>query len=204
MPDIPLFLLASAILTLAPGPDNLQVLARGMAQGRAAALAATCGFASGVAFHTALAISGVALLIRSSPGVFGTLRYAGAAYLAWLGLHALLVPARGFTRGPAAAEPLAAIYRRSVLGNVLNPKVSLFFLAFLPQFLKPEAGGMEMQMALLGLLFMVQTLVIFGAIGGFAAALGHWLRRHAAAGPWLDRAAGAVFVAVALRLAMGA
>ena len=143
-------------------------------------------------------------LLATSALAFTILKFAGAAYLLYLGIRLWRSPV-----APIEAEVAGIPASRSILLHLyvvtaLNPKGILFFLAFLPQFLKPEAGGMEMQMALLGLQFMVQTLVIFGAIGGFAAALGHWLRRHAAAGPWLDRAAGAVFVAVALRLAMGA
>jgi len=201
VPEIHLFLLASALLTLAPGPDNLQVLARGIAEGRRAALAAACGFASGVLFHTALAVAGIALLIRSSPTLFAALKYAGAAYLAYLGVLALT---RRET-GPASRETaatLARIYRQSVLGNLLNPKVSLFFIAFLPQFIRPSEGRIGLQMLLLGLLFMTQTLVIFGTIGWFAGSIGAWLQNSAGAGRKLNLIAALVFFAIALRLAL--
>lgn len=201
MPDVQLFLLASALLTLAPGPDNLQVLARGVAQGRRAALVATCGFASGVMFHTLLAVAGVALLIRSTPTLFTLLTYAGAAYLVWLGVAAWRGRALEFVAEDAAVLPLWRVYRQSLLGNALNPKVSLFFVAFLPQFLRPEAGNAGSQMVLLGFLFMAQTLLIFGFIGWFAAGMGVWLRHRAASGLWLNRMAGLVFVLIGLRMA---
>ena len=132
---------------------------------------------------------------------FDWVRFAGAAYLVWLGVAAWRGRALEFVAEDAAVLPLWRVYRQSLLGNVLNPKVSLFFVAFLPQFLRPEAGNAESQMVLLGFLFMAQTLLIFGFIGWFAAGMGVWLRHRAAAGLWLNRMAGLVFVVIGLRMA---
>lgn len=202
MPDIPLFLLAAALLTLAPGPDNIQVLMRGMTQGRAAALVATSGFVSGVIVHTSLAVCGVALLIRSSPLLFALLKYAGAAYLLYLGYRTLRQPDFLLPAGSDSKADLGAVFRQCFMGNVLNPKVSLFFLSFLPQFLDMQAGQMEMQMLILGAVFMAQAFVIFGTIGWFAASLGAWLRKSERFGRWLNTAAGMTFVGIGVKLAL--
>lgn len=202
MPDLPLFLLASALLTLAPGPDNLQVLLRGMSQGRQAALVASGGFVAGITVHTALAVTGVSLVIRSSPALFALLQYAGAAYLLSLGYRSLRRPDFLLPRDAGGSPDLGAVFRQCFIGNVLNPKVGLFFLAFLPQFLKTEAGGVEMQMLLLGGVFMVQAFLIFAAIGWFAAGLGDWLRRDGRRGRWLNILAGLTFVGIGIKLAL--
>ena len=202
MPDLALFIAASALLAIAPGPDVIYVLTRGIAQGRKAGLAAALGFASGCLFHTALAALGVAALIASSPIAFDAVRYAGAAYLVWIGIQALR-HRDAFTL-EAAGEPkaLALIYRQSVVGNVLNPKVTLFFLAFLPQFVDAHAGNLALQMALLGVVFMLVTIVVFGAVALFAAMIGDWVRRRPTIASRLNVFAGLTFIALGIRVAL--
>lgn len=202
MPELGLFLVASALLTIAPGPDILYVLARGISQGRKAGLAAALGFATGCLFHTALAALGIAALIRSSPIAFEAVRYAGAAYLAWIGIQALRHRSAFPVEGASDQRALLAIYRQSVIGNMLNPKVTLFFLAFLPQFVDAQAGGVAWQMALLGIVFMLQTVVIFGAVAIFAAMLGDWIRRKPAIGERLNVFAGMTFIGLGIRVAL--
>jgi len=202
MPDIPIFLLSAILLTLAPGPDNLQVLIRGMTQGRIAALVATAGFVSGIVVHTGLAVFGVALIIRSTPVLFALLKYAGAAYLLYLGYKTLRHPGFLMPADNGSKTVLGAIFRQCFLGNVLNPKVSLFFLSFLPQFLNVQAGQLEIQMLILGAIFMAQAFVIFGVLGWFSASLGVWLRKSERFGRWLNTAAGLMFVSIGLKLAM--
>jgi len=202
MTDLPAFLLAASLLTLAPGPDNVQVLVRGLSQGRRAGLAAAAGFAAGVTVHTLLAATGVSLLIRATPLLFNLLQAAGAAYLFYLGWRTLhhrdvLLPV-----GNGDRAGLGQVFRQCFLGNVINPKVGLFFLSFLPQFVDTQAGAEGRQMLVLGMLFMAQTGVIFGAIGWFAADLGHWLRRSERHGRWLNTLAGLTFVAIGLKLAL--
>lgn len=202
MPDIALFLAASALLTIAPGPDIIYVLTRGVSQGRKAGLAAALGFATGCIFHTLLAALGVAALIRSSEIAFNAVRWAGAAYLVWIGIQALRHRARFSLAGGDGAKALLAIYRQSVIGNALNPKVTLFFLSFLPQFVDASAGGVAWQMALLGALFMIQTVVIFGAVAVFSGWIGERVRRHPAIGERLGLFAGLVFIALGIRVAL--
>ncbi|MBL0141742.1 MAG: LysE family translocator [Betaproteobacteria bacterium] len=202
MPDIALFLVASALLTVAPGPDIVYVLARGVSQGRQAGLAAALGFASGCIFHTLLAALGVAALIRSSDLAFNAVRWAGAAYLVWIGIQALRHRGSFSLAGGGGPKALLTIYRQSVIGNALNPKVTLFFLSFLPQFVDARAGGVEWQMALLGLVFMAQTVVIFGAVALFSGWIGERLRAHPAIGERLGLFAGLTFIALGIRVAM--
>ena len=202
MPDIALFLVASALLTIAPGPDIVYVLTRGVSQGPRAGVAAALGFAAGCIFHTVLAAVGVAALIRSSQLAFDLVRYAGAAYLVWIGIQALRHRSAFSIEGASDSRALATIFRQSVVGNVLNPKVTLFFLAFLPQFVNTQAGGVAWQMALLGAIFMVQTAIIFGAVALFSGWLGAWIRRKPAIGERLNLFAGLTFIALGVRVAL--
>jgi threonine/homoserine/homoserine lactone efflux protein len=202
MPHFLLFLAASVAITLAPGPDNLQVLARGISQGRAAGFVAALGFAAGITFHTTLAALGVAALLRSSPVAFQVVKLAGAAYLVWIGIKALR------SQGLATAherpkQALGVVFRQSVIGNMMNPKVTLFFVVFLPQFVEPHgAQSVMLQMLELGALFMLQTVVVFSAFGVCAGMIGNWLKRRPRVGVWLDRLAGATFIALGLRIAL--
>ena len=202
MPDLGLFIAAAALLAIAPGPDVIYVLTRGIAQGRAAGIAAALGFASGCAFHTVLAAVGVAALIRSSELAFDLVRYAGAAYLAWIGIQALRHRSSFSIQGEDERKALATIYRQSVVGNMLNPKVTLFFLAFLPQFVDAQAGNVALQMAILGVVFMLVTIVVFGAVAVFAGWIGSWMRARPVIGQRLNVVAGLIFIALGIRVAL--
>ncbi|MBW0449156.1 LysE family translocator [Paraburkholderia phenoliruptrix] len=202
MPNFALFLATSIAITMAPGPDNLQVLARGISQGRAAGLVAALGFAAGITFHTTLAALGVAALLRSSPLAFHAIKLAGAAYLIWIGIKALRSQGLA-TAHERAPQPLLSVFRQSVFGNLLNPKVTLFFVVFLPQFVQTDgAQSVTVQMLELGALFMLQTLVVFSLFGVCAGMIGAWLRRRPRVGVWLDRLAGATFIALGIRVAL--
>ena len=202
MPDLFLFLLPSLAITIAPGPDNLQVLARGISQGRAAGVTAAAGFAAGVLFHTTLAALGVAAVIKSSPLAFEIVKIAGALYLIWIGFKALR--SKGLGSAHAGSEQkLSSVFWQSVLGNMLNPKVTLFFIVFLPQFIDTQSGrSVMLQMFALGGVFMVQAFVVFAAFGLCAGVIGAWFKRRPRAGVWLDRLAGLTFVALGLRVAL--
>ncbi|WP_432241096.1 LysE family translocator [Herbaspirillum robiniae] len=205
MPDIFLFLLAAMTLTLAPGPDNIYVLTRGISQGRKAGLVAAAGFSSGLIFHTLLAVLGFAALIKAYPPAYHALQYAGAAYLAYLGYRTLRSASAGIAL--AAGEdnpgvPLKRIYWQSVLANMLNPKVTLFFIAFLPQFVHPEAGHVPVQMLILALVFILQAFAIFSAIALFSGAVGAYFRRRASASVHLNRLAGCAFIGLGVRMVL--
>lgn len=197
------FLLAAVLLTATPGPDNLMVLSVGAAKGRRLGMAFGLGCATGCLSHTVLAALGVSAVLAASPVAFTALRWAGGAYLIWLGIGALRsrggvgLPAAG---ADAAGDSAARQFVKGMLANAINPKVVLFFLSFLPQFVVPANGNVPLQMAVLGVVFTLQAAVLFGALGWFAGGIGQWLQRRPRAGLWLDRVSGVVFVGLGLRM----
>lgn len=194
------FLGAAVLLTLAPGPDNLMVLSIGAARGRLRGMAFGLGCALGCLSHTLLAALGVSALIQASPVAFTALRLAGGAYLVWIGWQALRSRGGTASSGKAFDDAPWSLFRRGLVANAINPKVIMFFLALLPQFVVPSRGGTGWQIVQLGTLFTLQAAVLFGLLGYFAGAVGQWLSRHGTAGLWLDRVAGGVLVALGLRL----
>jgi len=195
------FLGAALLITASPGPDNLMVLSVGVSRGRRQGMAFGIGCALGCLSHTVLAALGVSALIAASPTAFGALKLAGGAYLVWLGIGALR--SRGGARVDSARLPdesLGRLFAKGLFANAINPKVVLFFLSFLPQFVVTGRGDASWQTAQLGLLFTAQAMVLFSLLGYFSGAVGAWINRHPGAGMWMDRVAGAVFVGLGLKL----
>lgn len=204
MPDICLFLVAAATVTLAPGPDNIYVLTRGITQGKKAGLVAALGFSSGLIFHTLLAVLGFAAMIKASPITYDVIHYAGAAYLVYLGVRTLRSGAIVKMGASVAHVTPLRIYMQSVIANMLNPKVTLFFIAFLPQFVNLQTGHVAAQMLLLAGLFILVTLCIFGGIAFFSGIVGAYLQRNASASLYLNRLAGCAFIGLGIRIALPA
>lgn len=198
------FVAASALITIAPGPDNLMVLSVGISRGRSAGIGFGLGCALGCFVHTLWATLGIGAVVMASEGTFTTLKMAGAAYLVYIGIMAWSHAGRlGVIKlDDAAAEPLAVHVRRGFIANVINPKVALFFIAFLPQFVDPSRGPVWGQMLLLGAVFAALTVAIFGSLGWFAGSLGVRLQRQPKLAVWLDRCAGTIFFVLALNLAL--
>ena len=198
------FLLTAVMLTATPGPDNLMVLSIGMSKGRRAGIAFGLGCALGCLSHTVLAVIGVGAILAASPVAFTALKWAGGAYLIWLGTQALrhagAVRIDGSSNNQAPAESLHRTFSQGLVANAINPKVVLFFLSFLPQFVDASRGGMEWQLGLLGLLFTAQSAVLFGLLGYFSGSVGGWINRKPQVGKWLDRLAGTVFIALGGRM----
>lgn len=197
------FLAASAALTLAPGPDNLFVIAQGISRGRRAALVTAWGMCSGITVHTLLAAAGISAIFYSSPMAFHAVKYAGAAYLLYLAWRAIGPAGPGIAAGDHTGAPALGHFRRGFLMNVLNPKVALFFLAFLPQFVDRAAGRVGAQMVMLGLLFMAQAFVLFSAIAWFSGGIAERLSRDPRWPKYLSWLAAAILAALAVRLALG-
>lgn len=199
------FLVAAIVLTATPGPDNLMVLSVGISRGRRSGMAFGLGCALGCLSHTVLAVVGISALVAASPAAFTLLKWAGGAYLIWLGLQALRhAGGTQFSVGGAAAMPVRPFVRqlfvKGLIANAINPKVVLFFLSFLPQFVDASRGQVQWQLGLLGLLFTLQAAVLFGLIGYFSGGIGAWLQRKPRAGKWLDRMTGGLFLALGLRM----
>lgn len=165
------FLFTSVLLTLAPGPDNLYLLTKSLSEGAKSGVILACGLASGIFFHTMLVMLGVAALIQSSPTALSLLKYFGAAYLLFLAFGAFRSSGKMQLGRADAKSSYKALYRRGVLMNVLNPKVLLFFLAFLPQFVDMTSDSAALQIALLGITFALQAVLIFSVIAVCAGRL---------------------------------
>jgi len=198
------FLAISVLITLSPGPDNLMVLSYGLSGGRRSALGIACGCALGCFTHTLWASLGVSAALAAQPTLLTLLKVTGAAYLAWLGIQALRNArvAQVHSHSIAqSAQTWGTHVRRGFVANAINPKVALFFLAFLPQFTQQGDTQISLQLIALGTLFSVQTLIVFGAIALLSGTIGGLLARHEHASIWLDRMTGGLLLALALRLA---
>lgn len=195
------FLLAASVITVAPGPDNMMVLSIGMAKGRLPGIAFGLGCALGCLSHTLLAVLGVSALIAASPEAFTALKVCGGLYLVWLGVNALR-SAGGASVGKASNDRQSPrkLFLKGIVANAINPKVILFFLSFLPQFIVPGHGSVAAQMAWLGIIFTVQAGVIFGLLGYFSGTLGQWINTSPRLGTAMDRLTGVIFVGLGLRL----
>jgi len=196
------FLAAAVAITVSPGPDNLMVLAVGMARGRKSGMAFGLGCALGCLSHTTLAVIGVSALVAASPVAFTVVKIGGGLYLAWMGVQALRSKVGVSTSGgamPDASSP-SVLFVRGIVANAINPKVILFFLSFLPQFVVATRGDVGWQMAALGITFTAQAAFLFGLLGYFAGFVGQWLNKKPGIGLWLDRLAGVIFIGLGARL----
>ncbi len=205
MPDVTIllaFAAASALLGITPGPDIIYVLTRGAAQGPKAGVYAAAGLATGCIGHTLLCVVGLSAIIAASATAFMVIKLAGAAYLIFLGVRMLLGAKKIDLTSDSEAPPLGAIYRQSVTMNLLNPKVALFFLAFLPQFLDPNGGPAALQFAILGVIFMVVSFFVMAAAGFAGGQVRRALVRSQRAGQWVQRVSGTVLIGLGLRLAL--
>ena len=197
------YLAAVLLVIIAPGPDNILAISRGLSQGRAAATLSSIGAGLGIMFHTLAAALGLSLVIQASPAAFWAVKLVGAAYLLWLGCKAL--SARSLISfEPTAKQSLPRVFATGLLSNVLNPKPGLFVLAFIPQFVSAARGSVSVQMLVYGAIFAVLTAIIFVLIGTYAAQLSGWLARRPRATTWLNVGAGVTFVAAGVSiLALG-
>jgi threonine/homoserine/homoserine lactone efflux protein len=196
-----MFITASALLAVVPGPDNLFVLTQSAIHGRAAGIMLSLGLCTGLIVHTSAVALGVAAIFQTSVVAFTVLKVIGAIYLVYLAVRAFQASADSVELTRRGALSLSALYRRGILMNITNPKVSIFFLAFLPQFVVPEKGAFTQQVFMLGGVFMLVALAVLCVIAMLAAGLGYWLNRSPVAQLYLNRLAGVVFIGLALKLA---
>jgi threonine/homoserine/homoserine lactone efflux protein len=205
MPDVQtfaLFAVASLAFLAIPGPSVFYIVTRSLAQGRRAGVASMLGVQAGGLVHVVAAAFGVSALIASSAHAFTIVKYAGAAYLVYLGVRRLLSAGREPEPEPRAPAPVSRLFGHGVVVNVLNPKTALFFLAFLPQFVDPAAGPVAPQMLVLGTLLVCLGVCSDGTYALLAARAGRRLRGTAAARRTLDRVSGGMFIALGLVAAL--
>lgn len=201
--SLTLFMTATLALNLAPGPDMLYVSTRSLAQGRRAGVISALGIAAGALVHTLAIASGLAALLRAVPIAYEVVKLIGAAYLIWLGVQAIRAKS-----GPLQATMLPragewAIFRQGMITNLLNPKVALFFLAFLPQFTSPQHGSVPLQIFVLGCLFNLSGTLVNIAVAIVAGSARQWFAANARSERIFRWLTGSVFIGLGLRLALG-
>ncbi|MEE8245624.1 MAG: LysE family translocator [Alphaproteobacteria bacterium] len=198
-----LFTAAAALMNISPGPSNLYVFSRGLAQGPRAGLVAAGGLATGGMVHVVAAALGVSALLQLSATAFTVLKLVGAAYLVWLGLRYLLTPGAGpLEARSVAATPYPRIFRESVLVEVLNPKTALFFLAFLPQFVALDAGPVAPQIVLLGLIVTATALPCDALVAVASGRVAKALERRPFVERLRNRLSGAILVGLGVFVAL--
>jgi RhtB (resistance to homoserine/threonine) family protein len=200
--DFGLFLTAGILLNLTPGPDTLYILGRSIAQGREAGIASALGISLGSIFHTCAAALGLSAILATSALAFGTIKLLGGAYLIFLGIKMILDRRRelNFPSDFRRRTTLAA-FRQGIVTNILNPKVALFFLAFLPQFIDPTSNVKIAAFITLGLTFVTTGTIWCLILAWFASVFSERLRANETVSQWLNRTAGALFVFLGLRMA---
>ena len=200
--DFGLFLAAGILLNLTPGPDTAYILGRSIAQGREAGIASALGICVGSIFHSCAAALGLSAILATTAVAFAAIKLLGAAYLIFLGIKMLLDRRRQLSLpSNFRRRTTIAAFRQGVFTNVLNPKVALFFLAFLPQFIDPASNMKVFAFLMLGLTFVTTGTIWCLILAWFASAFSERLRTNETIGQWLNRAAGALFVFLGLRLA---
>lgn len=196
-----LFIVASLLLIITPGQDMVLVLSRSVAQGAAAGVATAAGVSVGLVGHTVLATLGLGAVLRASEWLFVALKLVGAAYLVYLGIGLLRSKSAELIVQAGSNRSLLRLFVDGALSNVSNPKIAVFYFAFLPQFVLPGAARPTLSVFALGLLFAALTFVVKGPVGLFAGLLSGWLRARPAVLTWLYRSSGAVLVGLGVKLA---
>jgi RhtB (resistance to homoserine/threonine) family protein len=200
--DFGLFLAAGVLLNLTPGPDTVYILGRSIAQGRDAGVASALGICVGSIFHTTAAALGLSAILATSALAFGAVKLIGGAYLIFLGAKMLLDRRKQLSLPSSFRQRTTlAAFRQGILTNILNPKVALFFLAFLPQFIDPASDTKVVAFIALGLTFVTTGTMWCLVLAWFASAFSQRMRTNETIAQWLNRTAGALFVFLGLRLA---
>ena len=201
--DLALFTTAAIVLLLIPGPAVLYIVARSVDQGRAAGLASAAGIATGTLLHVLAASVGLSALLLSSATAFSMVKYAGAAYLFYLGLKKFRErPRSGRGIGHVARIPMHKVFAQGTMVNILNPKTALFFFAFLPQFVSPARGHVSLQFFTLGMLFALMGWASDSTWAVFAGAAARWLRGNTRFLENQRYAAGTIYMGLGLATAL--
>lgn len=203
---LPLYLATVLVLILVPGPDTVLILSRSLFEGRWMGWIASAGTATGNVVHAGLAALGVSAVIAASPALFDIMRWLGAGYLAWLGARALNSAWKSWRQGGSGALPMFAsatwrrVYLQALLTNLLNPKVILFYLAFVPQFVSPAVGSVALQTFALGVLLAALATLYHLGIAGLAAAGAQRLLQTRVFPTLLNGLSGLLFIGFAIRI----
>jgi len=197
-----LFLTASLVVILSPGQDMVLVFSRGLGQGARAGIATAAGVSTGLLGHTVLAAFGLGAILKTSETLFLVLKFVGAAYLIYIGIRLLLTGASHLEMRTSAARPIARLFREGALSNLSNPKVAMFYFAFLPQFVPASAEHPTTIVFVLGVVFAALTFLIKAPVGYFSGTLSTWLGSRPSVLKWISRTSGTVLIGLGLRLAL--
>jgi threonine/homoserine/homoserine lactone efflux protein len=201
--DFGLFLAAGALLNMTPGQDTFYIIGRTLSQGRRAGVASVLGICAGSLGHTLLAATGLSALLAASSSAFLVVKWLGAGYLCYLGIRMLLVrPVDGVQGRALPPASFGTVFRQGMLTNILNPKVALFFLAFMPQFIAVSSDNKFLAFVLLGCTFVTTGTIWCFCLVWFASHVGERLRGSGKIATAINRGAGALFIALGLRLAV--
>jgi len=195
------FVVASLVLIATPGQDMILVMSRSVAQGASAGVVTAAGVSVGLVGHTVLATLGLGAVLRTSEWLFVALKFVGAAYLIYLGIGLLRTQQGGLPIGAQAIRSLGKLFLDGAVSNLSNPKIAIFYFAFLPQFVSPSAQYPTLTVFVLGLVFAGLTFVVKAPVGLFAGRLSVWLRARPGVLQWVFRSSGAILVALGVRLA---
>lgn len=196
-----LFIAASLVLIVTPGQDMLLVMSRSMVQGSGAGVATAAGVSVGLVGHTVLATLGLGAVLRTSEWLFLALKLIGAAYLVYLGVQLLRTKGHDLAVSAGTSRSLGRLFLDGALSNVSNPKIAVFYFAFLPQFVLPGASHPTLSIFVLGLVFAGLTFLVKGPVGLLAGRLSNWLRSRPGALAWLYRTSGVVLLGLGIKLA---
>lgn len=205
MIDLPTLIAYVAVVlgfVFIPGPATLLTIARATSSGTKVGIATGAGIAAGDIFHTVMAMVGISAIIATSATLFSIVKYIGAAYLLYLGIRAIIEKTPTDPSAGTLAISAGKAFRQAVLTEVLNPKTALFFLAFLPQFVRPENGTVMLQLAVLGIVFVVLGLFSTVVFAVSAGRLGSFLRRNPTVLKWQGKVVGGIYCALGVRLAL--
>ena len=196
------FVIASLVLIATPGQDMILVMSRSVAQGVAAGVVTAAGVSVGLVGHTVLATLGLGAVLRTSEWLFVALKLIGAAYLIYLGIGLLRTKQSGLPIGAQSARSLGRLFVDGAVSNLSNPKIAIFYFAFLPQFVSPSAQYPTLTVLVLGLAFAGLTFLVKAPVGVFAGRLSTWLRSRPDVLTWVFRSSGVILVALGARLAL--
>jgi threonine/homoserine/homoserine lactone efflux protein len=196
-----LFVVTSLVVIVTPGQDMMLVMSRSITQGAAAGIATAAGVSTGLLGHTLLAGIGLGSILLASETLFVVLKLVGAAYLVYLGIRLLLTRAASLQLAGLRAAPLRRLFVEGALSNLSNPKIAIFYFAFLPQFVAPDTAHPTGLLLMLGAAFSALTFIVKGPVGWFAGTLSGWLRERPRVLVAMHRTSGAVLVALGVRLA---
>ena len=200
MTSLYLFIIASTVLIITPGPDVIYVLSRGVSGGRIAGVFSAIGVTSGIFVHTIAASMGLAVLLQTSTYAFWTMKIIGGIYLIYLGIQMIRNRKDLILKKQEGKICVKECLVQGFVSNVFNPKVALFFVAFLPQFIRPGVQNQSLYMILLGLLFALMTLIFLVFLGVFAGTISKWLYDRKKIGERIGSASGIILMLLGIRL----